>query len=177
MGKLINIYRFELVEDHHHSGSGRFGLTIGLSEDISDLLPYLNTVLDDTYYDEENQILIGSDKKRRYAFRSHEIQVGAIVDASNASYIACETIDLVNQVWQERDRILPSLKERKVPTTYAVFRLLPKANCMKLCECLTCLAFAEELRSGKARLEQCPLLSTPEYEDKKRLLTAMFSGR
>ena len=177
MERLINTYRFELVEDHHHPGSGRYGVLITLSEDISAVLPYLNSVLDDTYYDQEGRVLIGTSKRQRYAFRPHEIQVGAIADASKASHIASETVELVNKVWQDRDRIIPSSRERKLPTTYAIFRLLPRANCEKLCGYSSCLAFAEDLRSGKAQLEQCPLLSTPEYRDNKKQIIKTFSSQ
>ena len=114
--KLISTYQFKLVEDHHHPGSGRYGVVITLSEDISAVLPYLNSVLDDTYYDRENQVLIGASKRQRYAFRPHEINIGAIADAANGSQIAGEAVELVNKVWQERNLILPSSKERKLPT-------------------------------------------------------------
>jgi ArsR family metal-binding transcriptional regulator len=174
--KLINTYQFKLVEDHHHPGSGRYGVVVTLSEDISPVLPYLNSVLDDTYYDQENRVLIGASQRQRYAFRPHEIQVGAIADASNASHIAGDAVEMVNKVWQERDHILPSSRERKLPTTYAIFRLLPRVNCEKLCGCSSCLAFASDLRSGKVQLEQCPLLSTPEYADIKKQIVKLFAG-
>ncbi len=174
--KLLNKYRFELFEDHHHPGSGRYGVIVKFSEDISVVLPYLNVVLDDTYYDQENHILIGANKMQRYAFRPHEIQVGAITDASTASYIVSEAVDLVNQVWQERNRITPSIRERKLPTTYSIFRLLPRVNCEKLCGYSSCLAFAADLRTGKVQLEQCPLISTPEYKNNRRRIIMIFAG-
>lgn len=175
--RLINTYRFELIEDHHHPGSGRYGVLITLSEDISSVLPYLNSVVGDTYYDQENQVLIGTINKQRYAFRPHEIQVGAVADASDAPHIAIETVELVNKVWQERDRIMPSSKERKLPTTYTIFKFLPRASCEKLCGRSSCLAFAADLRSGKVQLEQCPLLSTPQYRDNKKQIITIFSNR
>ena len=174
--KLISTYQFKLVEDHHHPGSGRYGVVVTLSEDISAVLPYLNSVLDDTYYDQENQVLIGASKRQRYAFRPHEINIGAIADAANGSQIAGEAVELVNKVWQERNLILPSSKERKLPTTYAIFRLLPRASCEKQCGCSSCLAFAADLRDGNVKLVQCPLLSTPEYADTKKQIVKLFSG-
>jgi len=48
---LITNYQFELVEDHHHPGSGKYSVRIMLPGDISEAFPYLNTVLDDTKYD------------------------------------------------------------------------------------------------------------------------------
>ncbi|MFH0769440.1 MAG: (Fe-S)-binding protein [Chloroflexota bacterium] len=175
MEKLITTHRFELVEDHHHPGSGRYGILITLPEDISAALPYLNTVLDDTYYDQENRVLIGTSNGRRYAFRPHEIQVGMVAEASTASQNASEAVDLVNQIWQKRYSLTPSSRERSLPTTYAIFKLLPRTSCEKQCGFSSCLAFAAELRNGKVQLEQCPLTSTPEYSDNKKQIITLFS--
>lgn len=176
MEDLITDYQYELIEDHHFPGSGRYGVLVTLAEDISAVFPHLNSVLDDTVYDHQNQILIGTNHNQRVALRPHEIRIGMIADPSTASVSVREVVDLVNHVWQERDRIVPSLRERKLPTTYAIFRLLPQANCEKRCGCLSCLAFAADLRSGKAQLEQCPLLSMPEYADNRKRIITMFSA-
>ena len=42
--------------------------------DISGFLPYLNTVLEDTRYDHDNQDLIGTISNQRYDLRPHEIR-------------------------------------------------------------------------------------------------------
>jgi ArsR family metal-binding transcriptional regulator len=176
MGKLITAYRFELVEDHHSPGSGRYGVLVTLPEDISAVLPYLNGMLDETWYDQENKVLIGSSNGCRYAFRPHEIQIGMIPDASAASRSAGEAVELVNRVWLERDRMVPSSRERKLPTIYALFRLLPRSHCQKQCGRPSCLAFAADLRTGAVSLEQCPLLSTSEYADNRKQIVALFSA-
>ncbi|MHB8909287.1 MAG: (Fe-S)-binding protein [Syntrophales bacterium] len=175
MEKLITAYRFELVEDHHSPGSGRYGVLVTLQEDISAVLPYLNSMLDDTLYDQENRVLIGSSNGCRYAFRPHEIQIGIIPDPSAASRSAAEAVDLVNRIWLERDRVVPSSRERKLPTIYALFRLLPRAQCGKECGYPSCLAFAADLRTGAAPLERCPLLSTSQYADNRKQIIAIFS--
>ena len=90
LNKLITDYRFELIEDHHSPGSGRYGARVILPADISTSFPYLNAVLDDTLYDHENGILIGVSDQRRYAFRPHEIQLGRVTDPSKASSIVDE---------------------------------------------------------------------------------------
>ena len=173
MKKLINDYRFELVEDHHHPGSGRYGVRVILTDDISRTFPYLNTMLDDTWYDHKNQVLIGSRNKVRYAFRPHEIHIGTNADRHNVSHISKEVVDLVNQAWEEHDHITPSLRERELPLVYDIFRYLPRTNCKK-CGYPTCLAFAADLRSGAVRLEQCPLLSQSEYSNSREHITALF---
>ena len=126
--KLIIDYKFELIEDHHSPGSGRYGVRVVLPADISASFAYLNTILDDTLYDHENNILIGTNNRRRYAFRPHEIHVGMIADTSEAPSIVAEVIELVNRVWKEREHITPSLRERKLPSVYDIYRLLPRTN-------------------------------------------------
>jgi ArsR family metal-binding transcriptional regulator len=172
--KLITDYQFELVEDHHNPGSGRYGVRVSLPTDISPSFPYLNAVLDDTIYDHENGILIGASKRRRYAFRPHEIHLGMVADPSKASSIVDEAIELVNRVWQERDSITPSYQERQLPPVYEIYKLLPGKNC-KECGYPTCLAFAADLRTGAVLLDKCTLLLKPEYSDAREMIVALFS--
>jgi ArsR family metal-binding transcriptional regulator len=174
-GKLITDYQFELVEDHHHPGSGNYSVRVMVPDDIRGILPYLNTVLDDPWYDYTNHVLIGSKNGIRYAFRPHEIHVAVLADRSNVSDISKEAVDLVNQTWKDRDHITPSLRERKLPPVYDIYKSLPQNNCTK-CGYPTCLAFAGALRSGEARLEQCPLLLEPEYTKSKEHIITLFSA-
>ena len=177
MEGLIAGYRFELVEDHHHPGSGQYGLLVSTTEDISPAMPYLNAVMDGTYYDAENCILIGNAGRRRYAFRPHEIQTGSIPEPSVAAQIAAEAIDFVNRAWRDRESISPSFSERKLPPVYSVFRLLPRVACDRPCGHSACLAFAESLRNGRAHLEQCHRLLTDEFADNRKILADLLSPR
>jgi len=173
--KLISDYRFELIEDHHSHGSGRYGVRIILPTDISASFVYLNTVLDDTLYDHENSILIGINNRRRYAFRPHEIHAGMVKDSSEAPSVVDEVVKLVNRVWKEHEHITPSLRERKLPTVYDIYKLLPGTNC-KECGYPTCLACAADMRNGVIPLERCPLLSKPEYKQNREQISALFSS-
>jgi ArsR family metal-binding transcriptional regulator len=173
--RLITDYRFELIEDHHSPGSGRYGVRVILPADISPSFTYLNTVLDDTIYDHENSILIGTSNRRRYAFRPHEIHIGMVADPSEAPSIVDEVVKLVNRVWQEREHITPSLRERKLPTVYDIYKLLPGTNCRE-CGYPTCLACAADIRNGVISLDACPLLSRPEYQQNREQILTLFSS-
>jgi len=173
--KLITDYRFELIEDHHHPGSGRYGVRVILPDDISASFAYLNTVLDDTIYDHGNSILIGTNNRRRYAFRSHEIHIGMVKDSSEAPFIVDEVVELFNRVWKEHELITPSLRERKLPTVYDIYKLLPRTNC-KECGYPTCLACAADIRNGVISLEGCLLLAKPEYQQNREQIVALFSS-
>ncbi len=172
---LITNYRFELVEDYHHPGSGHYGARVILLADISPSFPYLNTVLDDTLYDHENNILIGAKDRRRYAFRPHEILVGAVADSAETSSVASEVVDLVNKVWRGHEQITPSFKERKLPAVYDIYQLLPRTNCRE-CGYSTCLACAVDIRNGVITLERCPLLAKSEYAKNRERIRKLFSS-
>jgi ArsR family metal-binding transcriptional regulator len=171
---LITDYQHELIEDHHSFGSGRYGLRVMLPKDISPAFPYLNAVLDDTIYDHENSILIGFNNKKRYAFRPHEIQLGMVADPSDVSGIIGEVIELVNNVWNDRDNIEPSLTERKIPPVFEIYQMLPRTNC-KECGYPTCLAFAADLRNGKTKPQVCIKLADPEHKDAKDKILSIFN--
>lgn len=170
---LITDYKFELLEDHHHPGSGNYGVRVILPRDISDSFPYLNAVLDDAIFEKENKILIGVNNQRRYAFRPYEIQTGMIAESCEALSVVEEVVRLVNQVWKERETIAPSFTERKLPTVYNIFKLLPKTNCRE-CGYSTCLACAAEIRNGVISVEKCPTLSKPEYIKNREQIRTLF---
>lgn len=172
---LIADYRFELVEDHHHPGSGRYGIRVILLTDISSSFPYLNAVLDDTIYDHENRVLIGAKESWRYAFRPHEILIGAVENPDEASSVAKKVVELVNKVWREHELITPNYKERKLPAVYEIYQLLPKINCGE-CGYSTCMVFASDIRNGVEELQRCPLMTKPEYAGNKERILNLFSS-
>lgn len=172
---LITNYEYEIAEAPCAPGSGLYGLRISLSEDISPVFPYLNTILEETYYDHENKVLVGRDKQRQYAFRDSDIRVAGLNEVTEAPEIARKTVALVNRVWQERTTIKPSYSERKLPTAIDIYRCLPKTNCRK-CGYATCLVFSSELRKGKCMLEQCPPLFLPENIESLHAIRQLFSA-
>ena len=174
MEKLINDYEFQLAEAPCAPGTGFYSVQVILPDDISAVFPYLNAAFEDTWYDHENQILIGSENSRRFAFRAKEIKVAGVANYEEAQELADEVVNRINSVWQERDDITPCYSERKLPTVIDIFRVLPKTNC-KECGYMTCLAYAADLRDGTAVLEQCPALSQPEYAENRDSLLALFS--
>ncbi len=174
MDELITDYKYQLDEPPCAPGVAVYSVQIILPSDISAVFPYLNAVLEDTWYDHENRILIGSEDGLRHAFRCNEIRVAGGADYAQAGEIASEAVDRVNKVWRQRASITPSFAERKLPTVIDVYQLLPKTNCNK-CGYVTCLAYAADLRNSTVGLEQCPTLLQPEYTENKDRLFGLFS--
>jgi len=175
MDKLIEDYRIQLVEPACAPGSARWGVLVNLPSDISAVFPYLNAVIDNAWYDHQNQILILREPSQAYAFRPNEIRIARTDDPVQAQQITTELIEKVNRVWQERDNVTPRFTERTLPAVMDIFKLLPGTNC-KQCGYPTCLAYAADLRQGAVQLEQCPPLSQPEYaENREKLLDLILS--
>ncbi len=170
---FITRYDFELAEPGCAPGSGHYGVRINLSDDISPVFPYLNTLLDDAYYDHANKVLIGSVERHRYAFRSTEIVLAGVNEVAQAPGAVREVITLVNRVWRDRINIKPSFSERKLPTAIDIYRFLPKTNCRQ-CGCVTCLVFASELRTANCLLEKCLPLFLPENLKRLESIKKLF---
>ncbi len=175
MDRLIEDYQVALAESGCSPGSGRYGLLLTLPADISAVLPYLNALLEETLYDPDNRILIGAEHGRRYAFRPDEIRVSGLDEAAEAPEVARQVVDRVNQVWSERDRIVPCFKERKLPAVADIYRLLPRTNCRQ-CGRQTCLVFAAELRDDIGLLSDCTPLATLENADCLAQISRLFSS-
>jgi len=175
MDKLIEDYEIQLVEPGCMPGSARWGVLVNLPCDISAVFPYLNTVMDNAWYDHQNQILILREPSQAYALRPNEIRVAQVRDPLHARQVISVLVDKVNQIWQEQGNITPRFAERKLPSVIDIFKLLPGTNC-KQCSYLTCMAYAAALRTKETRLEYCPALSQPEYTEKKEKLLALTSS-
>jgi ArsR family metal-binding transcriptional regulator len=173
MDKLIEEFKVKVVEPGCSPGSGRFGILIELQNDISEVLPYVNSSVVDGYYDHDNHILIWKEAFQAYAFHPKEIGIARIDDPLQAGQIADELVGKINQIWQNRHNISPSFSERRLPTTIALFKLLPKINC-KQCGFSTCLSFDEALRTGQIELETCTALLLPKYADNRANLLSIL---
>jgi len=169
--RLIEKYDIKMVEPECAPGSARYGAQITPDRDISPVFPYLNAVMNNAWYDHENQVLILRESEQAYAFRPNEIRIGRVNDRSRAQQLASEIVERVNRVWQERDNITPRYKERRLPGVMDIFKLLPRSNC-KECGYATCLAFAAALNTGTCQVDQCPPLSAENREKILELFSA-----
>lgn len=176
MGELIERYEVRIVEAGCAPGSARYGIDIDIADDIDAVLPYLNAVLDNAWYDHEGQILIWRGKGQAYAYRPHQIKVARVEEPLRAREIAAEVVEQVNKIWREREQITPRLETRRPPAVFDIFKLLPKSNCKK-CGYPTCLAFAAAFRAGEVELDQCLPLCVPEQSEAREKIEKLSATR
>jgi ArsR family metal-binding transcriptional regulator len=134
-----------------------------LSEDISEVLPYLNTALKGLQYYAEEKILTTKKGGRLITFRPRQIALTKLEDEKEATAIMEELKRIVNETYKNRDHIEPTYTSRPIPRPLDIFKLLPGKNC-KECGELTCMAFALKLVNDELEWKKCPLLLTREFE-------------
>jgi ArsR family metal-binding transcriptional regulator len=144
-----------------------------LSEDISEVLPYLNTVLKGIQYNESEKILVVKKGGRLITFRPRQIALTKLEDENEARALIEELKQAVNKTYTNREQIKPTFTSRPIPRPLDIFKLLPGKNC-KECGEPGCMAFALKLVNDEIGWKQCSLLLTKEFETNRLKLTGIL---
>jgi ArsR family metal-binding transcriptional regulator len=153
--ELVRGYALEMVAPACVPGADRWSAKAQLTEDISEVLPYLNARLERADYQHGPKVLIWQREGRKYAFRPREIAVAPVQDREEACRLIDETVALVNEVWRGRGDIEPDFEPLRLPSMMEIYKRLPRTNCGE-CGYPTCMAYAAALRDGGAEPSGCP---------------------
>ena len=129
-----------------------------LEQDISAVLPYLNTRLGGFEYLNNPPALILKSQGRLITLHARKIAINALRDEDEAEKILQWLMAEINTAWQGRDGIEPSFEGLPRPGILEILRQLPKTNCRK-CGQPTCMVFATRLTDGVQVPADCPELS------------------
>ena len=160
---LLHKYYLKIVLSDCNPSSLKVNALADLSDDISEVLPYLNTVLKGLQYYPEEKILTVKKEGRLISFRPRQIALTKLEDENEATVVMEELKRIVNETYANRDHIKPTYTSRPIPRPLDIFKLLPGKNC-KECGEPTCMAFALKLINDELELNQCPLLLKKEFE-------------
>ncbi|RZB37853.1 MAG: hypothetical protein SRB2_00955 [Desulfobacteraceae bacterium Eth-SRB2] len=128
-----------------------------LDENISDVLPYLNTVLRGHQYITDPPSLTLKFNGKLITIYSKEIAINIVKDTVEADKILEWFKKEINDTWKRRNQITPSFSVAQKPGIINILKLLPKTNC-KECGKPTCMVFALLVTEGKKGPEDCPQL-------------------
>lgn len=138
---------------------------IHLDDDISEVLPYLNTRLGGFVYTQDPPSLTLKSYGKLLTFHPDKIAINALNDREEADKIAAWLYREINETWQLRHTIEPSTASARQPKLIEVLKLLPKTNCRE-CGERTCMIFAYRVVEGVKDGNECPTISV---ENKKKL--------
>ena len=128
-----------------------------LDEDISDVLPYLNTVLKGFQYIKNPPSLTLKFNGKLITLTSQEIGINIAKDKEEADKILKWLKQKINDTWKKRREIKPSIEVPQKPGVLNILKLLPKTNCQE-CGQPTCMVFAVSVTVGEKSPEDCPQL-------------------
>lgn len=165
---LVKGYRKEFVlppnpEAHH------LRCYAHLDEDIGELLPYLNTVLDGYQYYREPPMLTLKFQAKLITLYPQMIAINMVKDEAEADNILEWLRQEINDTWVKRREIKPRFEVSPRPGILDVLKLLPQDNCQE-CGHPTCLVFATQVSAGTQGCDDCPKLDAQSKSQLKQYL-------
>ena len=148
-----------------------------LSDDIRDVLPYLNTIVKGCTYLPDAGILRFAKDGKVINLYSKRIAVAKLRDKHEAVQVMEFLKSLINDTYAKRSEIKPKYSSAIEVKVRDVYNLLPVTNCKK-CGLPTCFAFAIKLLKNEINIDQCNPLFGDGFEEKKnRLLEVLCNAR
>jgi ArsR family metal-binding transcriptional regulator len=172
---LLQTYHLKVVSPPCEPGAEKWSALAQLDDDIGEVLPYLNATLKRAIYNHAARALTWRMGGHSIAIRPREIAVSNLPDQENAAVEMKRVVDLVNRTWERRAEITPSVEMRQRIKPMEVYRLLPATNCRD-CGQPTCFTFALKVTAGELEPEQCPVLFTDPYRDRRDKLLTLLEG-
>ncbi len=144
-----------------------------IEEDISEVFPYLNTVLKSAIYNHDGKTLTLKKGGRLISLHRSKIAAAKIINEQDARDVLGWLKREIIFCYEHRDSIEPSFERRQKLTALDIFKLLPRTNCRR-CGELTCLAFAVKLSAEETNIMGCQEIFGAPYADKKKMLLGLL---
>ncbi len=170
---LLRYYEPEISLPPCDTTSQTVNVVAKLSDDISPVFPYLNAVLKNCIYNHEAQLITIREKGRMITMRPREIAISGLESTDEVMKALEHWKEIINRVWEEREKIEPNYKRRERLTALAIYKLLPGTNC-KACGEPTCFVFATKLAAGQVEVTRCSPLFEDDYQEKREALLKML---
>jgi ArsR family metal-binding transcriptional regulator len=167
---LLKNYSKEIFRPECNPGFESVHCIAHLDQDISAVLPYLNTVLGGFEYLKDPPAVIFRSHGKLITVHGRKIAVNALRDEDEADKILAWLQREINDAWKNRDGIEPSYEGAPKPKLIEILKLLPKTNC-KECGEPTCMVFAARMTEGV----KCPEDCRPMDAGKKQRLDEYMS--
>jgi ArsR family metal-binding transcriptional regulator len=152
---LLRTYRLEIFNNACMPGAMSVNCFAHLDQDVSPVLPYLNTILGGFEYIENPPSVAFKTHGKLITVHGNKIAVNALRDEAEARKIVEWLKREINAAWQNRGDIAPSTKGTARPKIIDLMKLLPRTNCRE-CGQPTCMVFATLLAQGVKAADDCP---------------------
>ena len=134
-----------------------------LDSDVSELFPYINTVVKDAIYYDKPHYIRFTLNGFGCSLYTDRVAAGSFEDREQALDFVIQLIDFLNDLFSKKDSLRPDHKKYRHQPVLEIFKLLPRTNCQE-CGFPTCMAFAAALSNRQVAPEQCPWFPEPIRE-------------
>ncbi|MGO8683719.1 MAG: (Fe-S)-binding protein [Thermoleophilia bacterium] len=166
---LIDSYNIELYCPPCEPGTEVWAATATTATDLSELIPYVNAVVEKGDYTPGVPALVWKDGAHKLFLKAHEVGVNNLNDRADADHEVARLVKFLNETWDERANITPDFTTRTKPNVLEVLKLLPRTNCGQ-CGVPSCMAFAVALAKGDRSFPGCPpLMLEAESHNREKL--------
>jgi len=172
---LLKDYSFETMLPECNPMAETINAIADLSDDISEVLPYLASVIKVCTYDDDTKTLTFRHDGKGVALYPRRITVTKLPDREEAKRVLDELKALINSTYDNRHNIKPCYKKGGELKYLDIFKLLPRTNCRE-CGQPTCLAFATKVVQQEASISQCSPLFSGQFEEKRGKLSDMLQA-
>lgn len=171
---LLQGYRLEIFNSACDPDAMSVHCHAHLDQDVSEALPYLNTVLGGFEYIEDPPSVTFKAHGKLITVHGRKIAINALKDEAEADKIVAWLQREINDAWEKRDSIEPSYKGVGRPQVIEILKLLPKTNCRQ-CGLPTCMVFAAQAAEGGRGAEDCPPLADENLTKLSEYLAVYYS--
>ncbi|MBI5590243.1 MAG: Fe-S cluster protein [Deltaproteobacteria bacterium] len=154
---LLENYELEVFNSKCNPSAMSVHCFAHLGQDVSAALPYLNTLLGGFEYLRDPPSVTFKVQGKLITVHGRKIAVNALKDEAEARKIIEWLKREINDAWDRRDQIAPSVQATPRPGLLDILKLLPKTNC-KACGEPTCMVFAARVAEGAKGSQDCPEL-------------------
>ena len=146
-----------------------------VSGEIHEAFPYLNATMKECIYNHPAFTLTFKEGEKMITLHAHHITLAKIDDEKEAEQILNRLQNLINETYENHEKIEPdySMKQELKPTD--IIKLLPGTDCRR-CGYLSCLAFAFKLIRKQTEITKCTPLFLEEYEEKRKILFELLQN-
>jgi ArsR family metal-binding transcriptional regulator len=154
---LLESYQLEIFNSECMPGAMAVHCFAHLDQDVGQALPYLNTTLGGFQYIQNPPSVTFKVHGKLITVHGRKIAINALKDEAEARKIVEWLRREINEAWNKRDEIVPSVKSAPQPQLIEILKQLPKTNCRQ-CGEPTCMVFAARVSEGAKGVDDCPPL-------------------
>jgi ArsR family metal-binding transcriptional regulator len=156
---LLKDYTLEIFKSKCQADAKGVHCFAHLNQDVSEALPYLNSVLGGFEYIKNPASVTFKAQGKLITVHGNKIAVNALKDEDEARKIVDWLKREINEAWEKRKEIVPSYEGAPRPKFIEILKLLPNRAGCRACGEPTCMVFATKMAEGGKGTDSCPQLS------------------